>query len=371
MAKKPIDNRVDARVLLGFLSPRENPFFIGHEQAQNTLVSAFKSHHFPHAWLLSGVEGIGKASLAFHFMRNVFAHNLEQCGDDNLLVPLDKMDGIFAQIASLSHPDMLVLERSRNPKTKAFYTVIRVDEIRKLNKFFGFTSGGGGWRFVVVDLAEDMNNNAANALLKILEEPPEKSVFFLISSAPNSLPTTILSRCRKLRLFPLAEEDLKRAVSFAFNSSLEHKSPDEEVLSYALQKAQGSVRSALQYSVGNGLALDKQLGTILARLPDIDYSLVHGLADRVTAKGGEDDFQTVHTLISSWMARQIKTTVSHKVNDTHSRLFPHSAITTWASLWQDIHRKKADTLLLNLDKRTHIINLFYAIQEQARDSIGR
>ncbi len=371
MAKKPTDDRVDLSALSGFLSPRENPFFVGHEHAQNTLVSSFKSNHFPHAWMVTGAEGIGKASLVFHFIRNVFAHNLELCGDNNGLVALDRLDPVFAQVSSLSHPDMLVLQRSRNPKSKAFYSVIRVDDIRALNKFFGFTSAGGGWRFVVVDVADDMNNNAANALLKILEEPPEKSVFFLISSAPNTLPTTILSRCRKLRLFPLGEDDLKRAVQGAFNTSLMHDLPDEEHMTYALQKAQGSVRKALQYAVGNGLALDKQLGTLLARLPDIDYTLVHGLADRVTAKGTEDDFHTVHTLISSWMARQIKTTVHGKINETHSRLFPKTALTSWAELWQDIHRKKAECLLLNLDKRTHIINLFFTIQEQARNSLGR
>ena len=371
MARKPVDDRTDLSGLQGFLSPRENPVFFGHEKAQQTLISAFKSNHFPHAWIFSGAEGIGKATLAYHFIRNVFSHGLENCGEDGLLVALDRLDPIFVQVSSLSHPDLLVLQRIRNPKSKAFYTVIRVDEIRSLTKFFGFTSGGGGWRFVVVDLAEDMNNNAANALLKILEEPPEKSVFFLISSAPNTLPTTILSRCRKLRMFPLGEEDLKRAVQTGFNNSLEHDVPDEEHLTYALQKAGGSVRKALQYSVGNGLALDKQLGTLLARLPDMDYTLVHGLADRITVRGAEDDFHTVHTLLSSWMARQIRTTVSGKVNETHSRLFPKHTITAWSQLWQEMHQQKADCLLLNLDKRTHIITMFSKIQEQSRDAIGR
>ncbi len=372
MAKKPVSlSQSDANALSGFLSPRENPFFVGHEAAQKMLVASFKSNAFPHAWLFNGAQGIGKASLAYHFIRNVFAHNLEQCGDDNLLVPLDKMHPVFVQMATFSHPDMLILQRSLNPKSKAYYTVIRVDEIRALTKFFGFTSGGGGWRFVVVDLAEEMNVNAANALLKILEEPPEKSAFFLISSAANTLPTTILSRCRKLRMFPLGEEDLRRAVKVAFDNAPDHKFPEDETLTYALQKGAGSVRNTLQYSVGNGLALDKQLGTLLARLPDLDYTLVHGLADRVSLKGAEGDFHTVHTLISSWMARQIKTTASGKVNEMHSRLFPKTAITAWALLWQKIHQNKADCLLLNLDKRTHIINLFYEIQEQAKDAIGR
>ncbi len=371
MARKPVDDRTDLSGLLGFLSPRENPGLTGHEEAQQTLVSAFKSNHFPHAWLLSGPEGIGKATLAYHFIRNVFAHGLEKCSGDGQLMALDKLDPVFVQVSSLSHPDLLVLQRIRNPKSKAFYTVIRVDEIRSLTKFFGFTSGGGGWRFVVVDLAEDMNNNAANALLKILEEPPEKSVFFLISSAPTTLPTTILSRCQKLRMFPLLDEDLKRAVQDAFNNSLEHSVPEGEQLTYALQKAGGSVRKALQYSVGNGLALDKQLGTLLARLPNMDYTLVHGLADRITVRGAEDDFQTVHTLLSSWMARQIRTTVSGRVNETHSRLFPRQTITAWSELWQDMHREKAACLLLNLDRRTHIINMFAKIQEQSRDAVGR
>ncbi|MET0259003.1 MAG: AAA family ATPase, partial [Methylobacterium sp.] len=166
------------------------------------LDGAFRSGRMHHAWLLQGPRGIGKASTAFAFARRVLgAQPLAETGDS----AFEEADPTVRQIAQGSHPNLLHLDRPPVDRGEGFRTQITVDEIRRLNQFFRATAGGG-WRVAIVDPADDLNRSAANALLKTLEEPPERSIFLIVNHMPGRLLPTIRSRCRVLRFAPLADQ---------------------------------------------------------------------------------------------------------------------------------------------------------------------
>src|SRR3990170_2928335 len=184
--------------LAGFASPREVDCLFGHEAALSEFADALESGRMHHAWLLVGPEGIGKATLAYRFARSVLA--------EGEIVDADHP--VFRKVAALSHPNLLLIRRSWVEKSKRYSQWIGVEEVRRLRAFLGHSAGEGGWRVVVVDRADELNQNAANALLKALEEPPPKTLFLLISSAEGQLPVTIRSRSRTLRVTALGDEDL-------------------------------------------------------------------------------------------------------------------------------------------------------------------
>ncbi|TIX19989.1 DNA polymerase III subunit delta', partial [Mesorhizobium sp.] len=194
----------------GVPEPSETPFLIGHSQAAGMLTAAYRAGKLPHALIFSGPVGIGKATLAFHLAHHLLKHPDFAQAPESLATP-DPASSLFRQIATGAHPGVLHLTRPLNDKTKSFKTVVTVDEIRKVNRFLSLTSHDGSYRVVIVDPADDMNTNAANALLKNLEEPPARTLFILIVHAPGSLLPTIRSRCQVVRLTPLDAEDLMAA----------------------------------------------------------------------------------------------------------------------------------------------------------------
>ena len=186
--------------------PRANPRLLGHHAAEATLLEALRGGRMHHAWLITGPEGVGKATLAFRFARRLLAG-----ASDSDSLALDPSHPVFRRVAVGSHADLLTIERAYDPKRKRLRTQIAVDDVRKINGFMGLTAAEGGWRVVVVDGAEDMNGPSANALLKVLEEPPPRAVILMVCSAPGRLLPTIRSRCRRLRLSALNDADMARA----------------------------------------------------------------------------------------------------------------------------------------------------------------
>src|ERR1700677_2622564 len=196
--------------------PRETTALSGHREAELALLNAYRSGRIPHAWLIGGPLGIGKATLAYRMARFVLAHRnpLSSQVQEAETLYLDPSDPVARHVAAGAHGSLLTLERSLNDKG-VMRTVITVDETRETISFFGSTAAAEGWRVCIVDTVDELNPNAANALLKILEEPPQQSLFLLVSHAPGRVLPTILSRCRRLPLRPLAKPDVIRAVSKA------------------------------------------------------------------------------------------------------------------------------------------------------------
>ena len=206
----------------------------------------------PHAWLIGGPPGIGKATLAYRFARFVLAHpdphGAGGAGGGSLA--LDPEQPVARRMAAQAQGDLLVLERVVNEQTGKLYTVIRVDDVRRSVSFFGSTAGEGGWRIAIVDAVDDLQREGANALLKVLEEPPERAMLLLVSHAPGRELPTIRSRCRRLLLRPLAADDVARAVAAATG-----RAADDPQLREAAAAADGSVGRALALLDSETLAL--------------------------------------------------------------------------------------------------------------------
>ena len=196
--------------------PRETTALFGHREAETALLNAYRSRRIPHAWLIGGAAGIGKATLAYRMARFVLAHRnpLAPAVQRAETLQVDPSDPVARHVAAGAHGGLLTLERTLNDKG-VLRTVITVDETRETISFFGSTAAVEGWRVCIVDTVDELNPNAANALLKILEEPPQQSLFLLVSHAPARVLPTIQSRCRKLPLRPLATSDVIRSAAKA------------------------------------------------------------------------------------------------------------------------------------------------------------
>src|ERR1700730_7889460 len=255
--------------------PRQTAALFGHRDAETALLSAFRSGRIPHAWLIGGAAGIGKATLAYRTARFVLAHRDALAADVQRAETLwvDPSDPVARHVAAGAHGGLLTLERSLNDKG-VMRTVITVDETRETISFFGSTAAVEGWRVCIVDTVDELNPNAANALLKILEDPPQQSLFLLVSHAPARVLPTILSRCRKLPMRPLATEDVIRAAAHAIS-----RDARDTALTEAAAASEGSVARALTLLGGDALKLQQRTAAMLAGLPKVDPREVHALGD--------------------------------------------------------------------------------------------
>lgn len=265
----------------GIPPPAATPFLFGHPRAWQELVVASQSDRMHHAWLLQGPRGIGKATLAFAFARHLVG--ARWTGQVERSASFDIEDPILRQIASGAHPNVIHIQRGEADRGGGFKTQITVDEIRRLQGFFRATATPG-WRVAILDPADDLNRNAANALLKILEEPPARSVFLITNHAPGRLLPTIRSRCRTLRIASLTSAALPAATR-----QLMPEAGGEDVNTVAAL-ARGSVRQTLVLLQGGGVDVLREADRILdAR--QTDWQAVHGLLDGLQQKGREAAFE--------------------------------------------------------------------------------
>ena len=332
--------------------PRETSDLFGHSEAEAALLSAYRSGRIPHAWLIGGAQGIGKATLAFRMARFVLAnrHPLAPQVQRAQDLAVDPSDPVARQVASAAHGGLLVLERGLNDRG-VMRTVITVDETRETITFFGSTAAVEGWRVCIVDTVDELNPNAANALLKILEEPPQQSLFLLASHAPSRVLPTILSRCRKLLLRPLAETDVIRAAAAATDIAA-----DDPALAEAAQAAEGSVARALTLLGGDALKLQQKTAALLASLPQVDPRELHslgdalGLSDRVALAAFIDG-------VDRWIGEKMR------AGDANANL---PRLARLAEVWEKIVRAARDTEAYNLERKPLVFSVFSLLAEAMR-----
>jgi len=241
----------------GIPRPAQNPYLVGHEEIKDFLIKMRNYSHLHHALLFEGDRGIGKATLAFHFSWQLLASRPVNSFD-----PIDENCAVWRQMALGCHPGLLHVSRPYDEKNGKFQTVIPVNEIRKINNFMHQTQGDKGWRIVIIDPADDMNHNAANALLKILEEPLRKSLFILISHQKGRLLPTIRSRCQDLHFKHLNHDHLRQILEIMATPIGFGK--DARVDNEILAKSEGSVRKALLLLSHGGLEIASALDDFLA-----------------------------------------------------------------------------------------------------------
>ena len=323
--------------------PRGNPLLLGHAAAEAALLEALRSGRMHHAWLLAGPPGIGKATLAFRFARRLLAGLPTEPS-----LALDPADPVFRRVAAGSHADLLTIERSYDEKRRRMRTQIAVDEVRGIRGFANLTPAEGGWRVVVLDGAEDMNQNAANALLKVLEEPPSRAVLLLVCDAPGRLLPTIRSRCRKLRLNPLDEATMTALLA----RFLPDMPADERARLAAI--AEGSPGRALQLAEEEGLRLAALVDEVLGELPALAPARGHEVSD---ALGRSDTaFATFMELLRAGLAAAVRDTVRGRADAEQRRIAGLRPLDAWGDVWHALTLLQDETERLNLDKRHAILS---------------
>lgn len=348
--------------LAPFSAPREVERLFGHGAAMREFDDALDSGRMHHAWLLVGPEGVGKATLAYRLARTILAY--EEQGNVS-----GESAAVFRKVAALAHPNLLLLRRSWNEKTKRYSQWIGVDEVRRLRSFLGNSAGAAGWRVVIVDRADELNQNAANALLKALEEPPPKTLFLLISSAEGRLPVTIRSRARILRIEGLDSHDLEDAVRAALTRG--EQEVDPETLEGALALSQGSVRRALELISGDGIALHREIAEGFASLPELDGVRLHRLVDRLSGVTDTDRLELHFALLLGLIERLIRYAAMGKGAREEEKMLAKRLISTgnlafWAETWEAISQEKSEALALNLDRGLLVLNTWLRLQRLVR-----
>jgi DNA polymerase-3 subunit delta' len=278
-----VSEEIKTLLLDGARPPAETTALYGHDAAQAFLAQSYRSGKGHHAILIEGPEGIGKATLAFRFASHILSHPDPATAPEALADP-DADSPVHRQILGGASHNLLHLVRPVDAKTGKIKQAITVDEVRRAGKFLAQTSGTGNWRIVIVDTADDFNRNAANAVLKILEEPPQRSMFIVLSHAPGRLLPTIRSRCLPLALRPLADADLQRALE-GLGIPIPPATRDK-----ILAEAGGSVAQAIKLINYGGLDVIEAFDEIFSASGPKQRKAMHRIADAVTRKDDETLF---------------------------------------------------------------------------------
>ena len=352
MSRPPEGALAESDAYPGAPHPRLAAALIGHRAAETALLDAYRSEKLAHAWLIGGQEGVGKATLAWRFARFLLVHpdpkSPPASAADDLGV--DANTPAARQAAALAHPDLAALRRTWNPKSKDFFTEIRVEEVRDALHLFQKSAGAGGWRICIVDSAEDLNGAGANALLKMIEEPPPRSLFLIVAHRPGDVLATIRSRCRRLTLEGLAPADVARVVR-GLGEPWSDVTPAD--LERAAARANGSVREALKRVDPAAGEIGALIDAVVAQLPEPDFREVHRLADAVAGRGGGDAFERLTNALYDWLAARARD--------------PRGAsLASIADLWDKIRAATRETEAYNLDRKLHVLSVFAELSGAAR-----
>ena len=339
--------------------PRANPELLGHDAAERGLRRLVESGRLPHAIVIGGPRGIGKATLAFRLARFVFAQSTGDAGGETLAIPSDS--AVFRRVAAGGHADLLTVERAYDPRRKRLRSEIVVEDARDIGAFLHLTPAEGGWRVVIVDGADEMNRSAANAVLKILEEPPRRALLLLVAHSPGRLLPTIRSRCRRLSLNALPTATVLRLLG-RYRPDL--AAADAEAIAGL---ANGSIGAALDLAGAGGLDLYRSLLDLLAR-PRV--AELHAFADRLARADAEDSYRLVEELIGQVLARLARRAAGQAVSSgpeaaAIERLGRNVPATVWAGLRDEIGESFNRADGLNLDRKQALLGAFFAIERAA------
>jgi DNA polymerase-3 subunit delta' len=353
MKKSETEGLPEADALPGAPHPRHVYSLVGHKAAEEELLSAYRDGRLAHAWLIGGREGVGKATLAWRFARFVLANPdptakaVREARD----LRVDPSQSAARLLAQLAHPDFALIRREQQANLKKLGSEISIEAVRQGLQVFQLAAAFGGWRVAIVDSAEDLNRNSANALLKTVEEPPQRSLILIVSHRPGQVMATIRSRCRRLRLNPLMNDEVVEAI---VGLGPPWNEIDRDAAAAAAKRSNGSVREALARlapgSEGTGALID----SVVADLPRADPRAVARLADAIGGRSAHEAYQAFHRDLYDWLA-------------AHAReLAPRSfQVERVGELWDRIRAAERETEALNLDRRLHILAVFAEITASA------
>ena len=362
----PDPDRID-----GAPHPRETLGLFGQENAEAEFLEAYAGGRLHHAWMLTGPRGVGKATLAWRIARFLLA-NPPASGDDMFGAPpppasLDVSPDhpVSRRMLAGSEPGLHVLRRGPNDAGTKLSADIRIDRVRALKGFFSLSATDGGRRIVIVDAADELNTSSANALLKVLEEPPKDAILILITHQPSRLLPTIRSRCRVLRLSPLDAPTLDAALAQA------GVTPEPGLSALAA----GSTGAAVRLANLGGLDLYRLLVQLFGGLPQVDRAAIAKLGDLAGARGGEARYDLLLDLFDLFLSRAARTGATGEApiaacNGEASllaRMAPSPrAAQAWAQLQGELSARARHGRAVNLDPAALVLDMVLSIEAQAR-----
>ncbi|MBT0958910.1 DNA polymerase III subunit delta' [Alphaproteobacteria bacterium KMM 3653] len=357
--------------LEGAPHPRDTLHLYGQEQAEAQFLEAAGTGRLHHAWLITGPRGVGKATLAWRIARHLLTTPVDDGGMFGAPPPPTTLDvdpnhPVIARMAALSEPGLFVLRRPWDDKAGKLKTEITVNEARKLKGFFSLSVTDGGRRVVIIDSADEMNPSAANAVLKLLEEPPEKTTLLLVCHRPARILPTIKSRCRTLKCAPLAPDNLRPALMAA---GLEEDAISQTLLTLS----GGSVGAGVTLAQQDGPALYTSLVKLLATLPRMDRSMAGQIAERAAARNDPNRFRLTVDMLDLILARMARHGIlgpqeeaTQSEADIFNRLSPDPrAARIWADLQSDLGTRARTGAAVNLDPAALILDMLLRIEPKA------
>ena len=346
------------------MEPRNQEKLIGHSDAEVDLINALKSQRFHHAWILSGNRGIGKATLAYRLARYILSDIKEN--DEikkNLNVPRDS--DVFKRVASSSHSDLMTIEREINEKGQLRSEIV-VGDVRRINKFINLTPGESSWRIIIIDESETLNRNAENALLKYIEEPPDRTLFLLVTNSVTKLLPTTRSRCRQLTLNPLDPSDVKRFL-LQLEICSKINSSDLDIL---VELSEGSPGKALNILNGEGVELFKKISHLFSQLPEIHSVDLNFLTDQMSRKNGTEIFRLSSELLLWLISKSIKASATNKFIELEkltgisqqsaliNSMNKNQSLDQWVEVWEKVNELFSGVEPLNMDRKQSFCNAF-------------
>lgn len=352
--------------------PRHTYSLYGHDASQAEFLTAYNSDRLHHAWMITGPQGIGKATLAWRIARFLLSQPekggmFDAPSADTLDVSSD--NPVARRIDALGEPCLYLARRPWDEKTKKLKQNITVDEIRKLKSFFNLSAADGGWRVAIIDAADEMNTAAANALLKVLEEPPEKVLILLISHQPSRLLPTIRSRCRTLRCGSLKPDDLGAALAQAGYET------QSEIQTVSIL-ADGSVGASIALISSEGANLYRNIVDMAVQAPRMDRQAMQSMADACVGKTATEHYDMTLRLFAHFVARLAKFGAMQPSDFQEavsgealilSKLAPNAnAGRKWAGFLQSLTARAGHARAVNLDPSSVILDMLMTFEEIAR-----
>ncbi len=348
-------------------TPRTTADLLGHADAEQAFLDAWTSGRLAHAWLICGPRGIGKATLAYRIARFVLAGGGDGgglFGDAPRTLAIAPEHPVFHRVVSGGHADLKVVERGwADDKKNRLKTEIPVDDVRGIGGFLSLTPAEGGWRVVIIDAVDELNRSGANAILKILEEPPRNALLLLVSHSPGRLLPTIRSRCRRLMMRPLAEDVVV--------TLLGRRCPDlDGADAPAIARlSEGSIGKALALASEGGLSLYRDMVGLIGGLPRLDIGGLHAFGDKVVKT--DESFHTLSDLFSGWLAaaasrRDGTAEVVPGERDLQRRLVKAAGLDRWVEVWEKTSHLFGRADAVNLDRKLVVVNAFLALERLCR-----
>jgi DNA polymerase-3 subunit delta' len=350
--------------------PRETLHLFGHASAEHAFLDAYRSGKLHHGWMITGPLGLGKATLAWKIARFLLG-TPDDIGGMFAPPPPETLDisadhPLRHRLLALSEPRLFLLRRAWDDDKNKLKSVITVDEVRKLKSYFALSAADGGRRVAIIDAVDEMNTAAANALLKLLEEPPANVTLLLISHQPSRLLPTIRSRCRELRLSPLKPEDMASALAETGDSP-------EDLIPLA-ELSGGSVGEAIRIINLDGLKLYAGIISLFATLPRLDRNRALALAEMGAGRGAEEKFDLILMLIDLFLARLARAgtlgycppEAAKGEAELIARLSPTPlAARHWADLAQGLATRARRGRAVNLDPAALLMDMVLRIDDTA------